>query len=122
MNIRIINIFLGEKNNAAMKKIILVFTNTSSSSSASYSNNVVVQNNATWTLGHDHHFHYGAWINVKSGSKLVINGCTLASARLILEPGSKLVISNGGLLVTPVTAKFTAPLGVTVDISNGTIM
>ena len=73
-------------------------------------------------LGHDHHFHYGAWINVKSGSKLVINGCTLASARLILEPGSKLVISNGGLLVTPVTAKFTAPLGVTVDISNGTIM
>ena len=102
--------------------IIYITTNTSSSSPASYSNNVVVQNNATWTLGHDHHFHYGAWIKVKSGSMLVINACTLASAKLILEPGSKLVISNGGTLVTPVTAKFSAPMGATVDITSGTIM
>ena len=102
--------------------IIYITTNTSSSSPASYSNNVIVQNNATWILSHEHHFHYGAWIKVKTGSKLVINACTLASAKLILEPGSKLVISNGGKLVTPANAKFTAPLGATVDISSGTIM
>ena len=102
--------------------IIYINSDTSSSSPTSYSNNVVVQNNATWTLSHDHHFHYGAWIKVKSGSKLVINACILTSAHLILEPGSKLVISNGGTLITPVTAKFIAPLGATVDISSGTIM
>ena len=102
--------------------VIYITTNTTSSSPASYSNNVIVQNNATWTLNHDHHFHYGAWIKVKSGSMLVINACTLASANLILEPGSKLIITNGGTLVTPTTANFSAPLGATVDVINGTIM
>lgn len=102
--------------------IIYITTDTSSSSPASYSNNVIVQNNATWTISHEHHFHYGAWIQVKAGSELIIDSCALVSAKLILEPGSKLVISNGGTLITPVSAKFFAPIGATVDIISGTVM
>ena len=61
-------------------------------------------------------------IQVKAGSELIIDSCALVSAKLILEPGSKLVISNGGTLITLVSAKFFAPIGATVDIISGTVM
>ncbi len=107
--------------NPENNSITYISTSTNTSSPASYSNNVVVQNNATWTISHELHFHYGAWIRVKSGATLKIDGGALISANVILESGSNLIIENNGLLVSPSTAKFHAGVGVNVNVVYGQI-
>ena len=101
--------------------IMYINNDTATSSPESYHCNAVVQNGATWTIAHDHIFNYGSWIRVKAGSRLIINGCALASARLILEPGSTLVVTSGGAVISPSTEDFNAPIGAIVDILNGSI-
>lgn len=101
--------------------VIHIDTDTSTSSETSYVNNHIVENGATWTICHNSTFHYGAWIRVKQGSTLVIDGCTLSFANLILEAGSTLIIKNEGLLVSPTSAKFIASVGAVVNIISGTI-
>jgi C1A family cysteine protease len=108
-------------DNPENNSITYISTNTNTSSSVSYSNNVVVQNNATWTISHELHFHYSSWIRVKSGATLKIDGGSLISANVILEAGSNLIIENNGLLVSPSTAKFHAGVGVNVNVVCGQI-
>lgn len=57
---------------------------------------------------------------VGSGGELIIDGSTLSNANLILKTGSYLQIINGGKIET--RNGFEAPVGVIVDIDNGTIL
>ena len=58
-------------------------------------------------------------VTVQSGGKLVIDSGNLSNVNLILNSGSSLEITNGGVLES--RSGFSAPVGATVVITNGKI-
>ena len=58
-------------------------------------------------------------VTVQSGGKLIIDSGNLSNVNLILNSGSSLEITNGGVLES--RSGFSAPVGATVVITNGKI-
>ena len=59
-------------------------------------------------------------IIVESGGKLIIEGGRLSNVDLVLKPGAKLEITDGGIL--DIRTDFEAPEGATVFIDDGKIL
>ena len=68
------------------------------------------------------HFYRGATITLESGTVLEVDGGCLKNIIIDAEPGSSIIIKNGGsILVNKQHGEFDIPLGVNLDVSEGVI-
>ena len=60
-------------------------------------------------------------LNVKNGGTLIVDGATFDNVKITMESGSHLSIMHGGVINIRAGNTFYAPLGATVNISEGMI-
>ncbi len=84
------------------------------------SNNICIRNSSTLTLSCDLLMNRLAKIRIKPSSTLIVNG-TIHNANIKPEPGSTLILNNGGRIITHRSDDFVLPTGAKLQINNGTI-
>ncbi len=84
------------------------------------SNNICIRNSSTLTLSCDLLMNRLAEIRIKPSSTLIVNG-TIHNANIKPEPGSTLILNNGGKIITHRSDDFVLPTGAKLQINNGTI-
>ena len=83
--------------------------------------NAIVPMGASFRLQGTMRFMHGATLTVMPGGYLLIDGGSLITTNLILHPGSRIVIDNGGEYIPPSNSCFNAPYGVSLWLLRGTI-
>lgn len=81
--------------------------------------NILIKNTGQLTIQGEVELMGYCRVIVETGGKLIIDGGTLSNVDLILQPGSSLRITNGGIIET--RNGFDAPVGALVEILNGQI-
>lgn len=82
--------------------------------------NILIKNTGQLTIQGEVELMGHCRVIVEAGGKLIIAGGTLSNVDLILQPGSSLRITNGGIIET--RNSFDAPVGALVEILNGQIL
>ena len=82
--------------------------------------NICINSGGQLTVQSDVEMMGNSRIIVKNGGTLIIDGATLSNANLELKTGASLQIIHDGIIETQ--NGFVAPVGVSVDISNGKIL
>ena len=101
----------------------LVFSeNTTLTSRTTYNVDLVMLNNITLTIKNICNILGRCTVYIENGGHLVIDGGVLTNARISLQPGGKITITNGGKIVMRTNEDFNAPVGAIVDIQNGEII
>ena len=102
---------------------IYIATSQTTAFSRNYVNHIVVCNNATWTVKDTLSFYGGATVTVKSGSTLLLtNNAVLENIKIVMESGSTLNVSSGGILRFREDSDFTVPVGAIFNLDYGAIM
>ena len=83
--------------------------------------NAIVPMGASFRSQGTMRFMHGATLTVMPGGYLLIDGGSLITTNLILHPGSRIVIDNGGEYIPPSNSCFNAPYGVSLWLLRGTI-
>lgn len=99
--------------------LIIPVTKTMTADEQLYSN-IRITSTGQLTIQSDIELMGNCRVIVESGGKLIIDGGTLLNVDLVLKTGASLQIINGGIMET--RNGFEAPLGATVDITNGQIL
>ena len=80
---------------------------------------IIIANGGQLTIQGNTQMAGSSNLTVNSGGKLIVNGGNLSNVNLILNTGSSLEMINGGILES--RSGFSAPLGVSVVITDGRI-
>lgn len=83
--------------------------------------NICVRNNSTFTVSSDLSMNRLAEIRIKSGSTLIVEG-VIRNANIQAEPGSTIILNNGGQIITHKNDDFVVPVGVILQMNNGKII
>ena len=83
--------------------------------------NICVRNNSTFTVSCDLNMNRLAEIRIKSGSTLIVEGI-IRNANIQAEPGSTIILNNGGQIITHKNDDFVVPVGVILQINEGRII
>lgn len=83
--------------------------------------NICVRNNSTFTVSCDLSMNRLAEIRIKSGSTLIVEG-VIRNANIKAEPGSTIILKNGGQIITHKLDDFVVPVGVILQINEGRII
>lgn len=62
-----------------------------------------------------------AEIRIKSGSTLIVEG-VIRNANIQAEPGSTIILNNGGQIITHKNDDFVVPIGAILQMNNGKII
>lgn len=84
-------------------------------------NHFQVNSGGVLTIALDTEFWGDLSLNVKNGGTLIVDGATFDNVKITLESGSHLSIMHGGVINIRSGNTFYAPLGATVNISEGMI-
>ncbi|MDD4759437.1 MAG: C1 family peptidase [Bacteroidaceae bacterium] len=86
-----------ESLNPEERNTIYIRSDSTTLQSSHCYNHTVIGSNATWTIHGTINFHNGAKLTVENGASLVVsNNGLLNNVELVLEPRSKVRIENGG--------------------------
>lgn len=91
-----------------------------SNGSLHLSNNICIRNGSTLTISCDLLMNRLAEIRIKPGSKLIVTG-TIRNANIKPEPGSTLILNDGGRIITHAKDEFSVPVGAHLEINEGSV-
>lgn len=100
---------------------IYVWKDTEWSSSREIKCQIVVMDGATLHVTASATMMDNTHIYLKNGGKLIVDGVTIANARIVPQIGSELQIINGGTICTAANSGFVVPSGVNCNMRHGTV-
>ena len=82
----------------------------------------MIEENAKLTINNDVNFYKDICLIVRSGGTLIIDGCTINDANIIIEAGGNIEIKHNGIINICANEKFSLPLQSRIKIEEGKII